>query len=52
MAASFPKAKMGQDLPDNPIVLDKGDDPHLRMAFGAQQRINPINFLYKPHPLL
>jgi hypothetical protein len=36
---------MRQAFPDNPVILDKRDDPHLTMAFGAQQRVDLIDFL-------
>ena len=40
MVTGFSSDKMLQDFPDNPVIPDKSDDPHLTMAFGAQQRVD------------
>ena len=43
---------MLQYLFDDLFVLDKGDNPHLPMAFGTISGSNLINFLNKSGPVL
>jgi len=49
---SFPQPKVAQDALDDVGLVHEGDDPHLMLAMGAQERVGFPDFLDEFAPLL
>lgn len=46
----LPGLQVLQDLPDDFLFLDKGDNPHGARALGSEQRVDFASLLYQPCP--
>ena len=44
----LPEPKVLEDLPDDVLLLDEGDDLHGAPAFGAEQRVHLVDLADQP----